>query len=630
MSPRRRTRNKKEKGAAVKRLQPRLFRRRLITGLVPVFIAIISLGILSFFITMNFLKSDIELRNATLLKQDIQRIETMNDDIETININFGINSDITVNLKRIMNSSELTLEDIRQVNTLESLLSAPAYSKQDIQSIYVYFNNSLRRFISTTDNLTTLDGQTGSEPTDRSWYDSYLKNRNTSQIWYETRRVQIYSFDTPTALLTIYKNIYQSGFSSSTGVIVLNIRLDYITRLLQSMCTSPGQRILLLNQKGNLICESDGANFKAASYQHLPAAQRSVIRVINSQPCVVSQASSTKYGMKMVSAIPVRQFYKVPIRLLELTALLLLLTMAMGIFFSYRSARYDYRRIHSIIQIIDNAGSGEPTDPLEPNENDEYSYIINNIVKTFVEKDFLKVQLSEKMYKEKALELMALQSQINPHFMFNTLETIYLKTLGLTGGHNEVSTMLENLSTILQYSLGRSNENISIQDEIQNAQSYVAIQKIRYRNMFELKWDIAGDMSRYAIIKLVLQPLIENAISYTAKEKAVQIKVKIRVRGDVIQLAVIDNGIGISPEKLMQITHRLSSGADDIGSGRHIGLYNTHKRLRLAYGDRYGLHIRSKFGFGTAVYLRIPKIHIPDPPNPLKHLPGGAAANSPG
>lgn len=592
-------------------LQPRLFRRRLITNLVPLFIAIIVLGILSCIITMNFVKSDIDSRNIALLNQDMQRIEALNDDIETVNINFGINPDITVNLKRIMNARDLTSEDMQQIDALESLLNAPTCSKPDIQSIYVYFNNRLRRFISTSDNITTLDKTSGSGITDTSWYDSYIKNRGVSQIWYEVRQVRLYSFEKPTALLTIYKNIYQSGFSSSTGVIVLNIQIKYITGLLQNMCSSPGQRILLLDQNGQLICESEKGNFKGANYRNLPKSGKSSLRSINAQWCTVSQSTSEKYGMKIVSVIPVRQLYKVPIRLLELTALLLALTTVMGIILSYRSARYDYHQIRHIIRIIDNAGTGKATRPLEPKGNDEYTYIINNIVKTFVEKDFLKIQLSEKMYKEKTLELMALQSQINPHFMFNTLETIYFKALGLTGGHNEVSSMLENLSTILRYSLGRGSKRISIRDEVENAKSYVAIQKIRYRDMFRLGWDIRGDIGRYSIIKLVLQPLIENAISYTAKEKAVSIKVKIRIRTAVIQLAVIDNGSGISREKLTQITHNLTLDMDNV---THIGLYNTNRRLKIAYGDRYGLRLRSKFGFGTAVYMTIPKIAIPPAP----------------
>ena len=596
----------------MKKLQPRLFRRRLITNLVPLFIAITVLGTFSFIITMNFVKSDIDKRNITMLSQNMQRIEALNDDIETVNINFGINPDITLNLKRIMNSPDLTMEDMQQINMLESLLSAPAYSKPDIQSIYVYFNNNLRRFISTSDNLTTLDAVSNTGIIDTSWYDSYIKNRATSQSWYEVRKVQFYSFEKPTALLTLYKNIYQSGFSNSTGVIVLNIRISYITGLLQDMCSNTGQRVLLLGQSGQLICESQQGNFKAANYRDLPKSGKSALRNINSQWCIVSQSTSAKYGMKLVSVIPVRELYKVPILLLELTVLLLILTMAMGIIVSYKSARYNYNQIRNIIRIIDNAGTGKATQSLEPKGNDEYTYIINNIVKTFVEKDYLKVQLSEKMYKEKALELMALQSQINPHFMFNTLETIYLKTLGLTGGHNEVNTMLENLSTILQYSLSRGSETISIQDEIENAKSYVAIQKIRYRDMFRLIWDIRGDMSQYAIIKLVLQPLIENSISYTAKEKAVSIKVKIRILSDRIQLAVIDNGIGISSEKLMQITHNLTLSMNETP---HIGLYNTNKRLKIAYGDRYGIRLRSKFGYGTAVYMTIPKIDIPNTPN---------------
>lgn len=133
----------------------------------------------------------------------------------------------------------------------------------------------------------------------------------------------------------------------------------------------------------------------------------------------------------------------------------------------------------------------------------------------------------------------------------------------------------------------------------------MAIQKIRYRSSFRLRWDIRGDMDRFTIVKLVLQPLIENAISYSAGQKTVDIKVRIRVRADTVKIAVIDNGIGISAEKLMQLKNSLTQEAETTA---HVGLYNTHKRIRLAYGEGYGLKLRSKFGFGTSVSITIPQI----------------------
>lgn len=597
----------RERGVAVKRLKPRLFVRRLITSLAPLIVTIVLLGTLACVITMNFVKSEIDSRNATLLDRDMQQVQSLFDDIESVNINFGISPEITLNLKRIMNTPEPTLADMQQIDILKNLLSAPAYSKPDIQSIYVYFNNSLGRFLSTdTDNtLTTLRQAAGSDAADSGWYESYLKNRAAGTNWYEVRSVRLHSFGSPAVLLSVYKNIYQSGFSTSTGVIVLNIRMDYITKLLSSMRSYSGQRILLLSADRQTIADSGSGRLEASELRRLPRQGESVLEKLGGQWCIVSDSFDSKYRMTVVSAIPVGKLYEVPIRLLELTAVLLLLTLAFGVVFSYRTARDDYHQIRTIISIIDNAGTGRLLPPLKPRRSDEYTYIIKNIVKTFVEKDYLKVQLSEKMYREKAMELLALQSQINPHFLFNTLETIYLKVLGLTGGHNEVNTMLEHLSNILQYSLSRDKKPVTLQDEIENAKSYVAIQKIRYRSSFRLRWDIRGDMDRFTIVKLVLQPLIENAISYSAGQKTVDIKVRVRVRAETVKIAVIDNGIGISAEKLMQLKSSLAQEADTTA---HVGLYNTHKRIRLAYGEGYGLKLRSKFGFGTSVSITIPQI----------------------
>jgi two-component system sensor histidine kinase YesM len=589
------------KGGNMKNLQPRLFKRRLATNLVPLLISIAVLGTFAIIVTMNFVKSNIDNSNRKLLNQAIERIAALNEDIDTVNINFAINPDVTIDLKQIMNSQSFDLQEVDQVKLLESFLSAPAYSKPDIQSIYVYFNNSLRRFISTNDGLTTLD-----KVIDTGWYDSYLKNNGSSQVWYEVRHVKMYNFESKqTTLLTVYKNIYQSGLSKATGVIVLNIQMDYIVNLLKNMCSYTGQRFLLLDNNGQLICESGAVSFHANDFQGLPRDSGNVIRQINSQLCSVSETTSEKYNMRIVSVIPVKELYEVPIRLLETTFLLLVLTLVVGVVMAYRLAKNNFNHIQTINSIIDSAESGTPVQPLSIQTNDEYSYIINNIIKTFIEQDYLKMQLSERMYKEKAMELLALQSQINPHFMFNTLETIYLKALALTGTHNEVNTMIENLSTILKYSQSKSDETITIQDEVENAKSYVDLQKIRYRDKFHVIWDFKDDLRQYTIIKFVLQPLIENAISYSAKDKPILIKVKIRVNPETVTVKVTDNGIGISNEKLMQLKTIM---LQDINNSQHIGLYNTNKRIKLCYGDAYGLEIKSKFGFGTSVHITIPKI----------------------
>jgi len=306
-----------------------------------------------------------------------------------------------------------------------------------------------------------------------------------------------------------------------------------------------------------------------------------------------------------VSVIPKRFLYKVPTQLLLLTGFLVLISFLLGLGITYYNTKRNYERLNNIISAFESAERGEPLPELPSHIKDEYGYILQNVVKTFIEQSYLKVQLSEKKYQLKAAEMMALQAQINPHFLFNTLKTIFWKSIALTGGQNEVSKMIEYLSEILNYSLSSSDELVTLSDEIKNTQCYIEIQKIRYRDKFGVIWQYDENITDYKVIKLLFQPFIENSIYHGIKEKESPsyIKIKIKENNGIIKISIIDNGIGIDPAKLKDIREKLKEKGDYT---EHIGLFNTNRRLKLMYGEEYGIKLRSKSGLGTVVYIDIP------------------------
>lgn len=382
--------------------------------------------------------------------------------------------------------------------------------------------------------------------------------------------------------------------SKSDGVMVLNIQLDYIENLLNTLITVPGQKILILDENNNIICGN-------GSYRTGDKIDISQFKNSN----VVSELKSDQYNIKYLSVIPKTYLYSVPKMLFKLTLILLTLSFFIGLVTAYYITKRNYNSIRHIINIIEDAKVNNILTPLPSPYTDEYSYITYNILKVFLEENYLKVQLSEKKYRMQAMQLLALQSQINPHFLFNTLETINLRTLALTGKPNEVNEIIQNLSQILKYSLSNPSETISLKNEIENTMSYIYIQKMRYKDKFKVIWQNDSDLLHYNVMKLLFQPLIENSIYHGIKEKEGKstIKIKIGRLSNEMKITVIDNGIGISREKLSQIRNQLE---DDFEYSQHIGLMNTNERLKLIYGSQYNIVIRSKLGMGTAIYITIP------------------------
>lgn len=191
--------------------------------------------------------------------------------------------------------------------------------------------------------------------------------------------------------------------------------------------------------------------------------------------------------------------------------------------------------------------------------------------------------------------------------MYNTLETIYWKSFEFTKKPNKVTDMIEDLSDILKYSLHAEMKQVTIEEEIENTKSYIKLQKkVRYCDKFQVIWEYEQDILKHKIIRLVLQPIIENAIYHGIKEKKAgtsEIRIKICIEGHYIKTYISDNGLGIEEKKLLEIREKLKL---ENPPQEHIGMLNTNKRLSLMYGSESKLYIESQYNEGTTVSFSIP------------------------
>jgi two-component system sensor histidine kinase YesM len=221
-------------------------------------------------------------------------------------------------------------------------------------------------------------------------------------------------------------------------------------------------------------------------------------------------------------------------------------------------------------------------------------------------KDLLDSKIKEQEDLKKA-ELRALQAQINPHFLYNTLDTIIW--MAESKKTDEVIKIVSALSDFFRISLSKGMDWITIGEEVERVRSYLTIQKMRYRNILDFKIEVDENVSENTILKLILQPLVENALYHGIKNKRQggTISVRAQRKGrDEILLEVEDNGIGFMPEKLAQLQAELKDNSGDIKFESGFGLGNVNKRIRLYYGEPYGLSVQSEYMTGTCVTLVIP------------------------
>ncbi|BFT70126.1 sensor histidine kinase [Paenibacillus sp. P36] len=580
-------------------MKARFFIKHLTMFLIPMFISLIILGALSLLITKNYIKEDINKSSVNLLKQTKANIELILSETDPMSLVYGNDTKVIEALNSILKNSSLTHEELISYDILKGFLNAPANARPYIDSFYLYFPNEHGRFIS-KQGLTELYSYY-----DKDWYKHYMEKDSSVRLWIESRMVKPFNFETkPTRIVTLYQRI-----AATDGVIVLNILPGYIESILKSLSTLAEQCILVVNENNQIIFSDKQPDYlQHLQLEQLKQSEQAFYTVHDGQDTyIVTRLGSSRYGWTYMSIVPQRALYEVPFMIIQMTVVLLLFSLVVGFVLAFYFTKNRYKQLTNIIHILDSAENGSTLPQLPDRVKDEYGYIIQNIIKTFIEQNFLKVQLSERRYKLQVAQLTALQSQINPHFLFNTLETLNWETIALTGRPNQVTRIIDNLSEILRYSLTNPEEPVSLKKEIKNLQSYIEIQKYRYEDKFDMIWEYDPVLIGGKVMKLLLQPFVENSIYHGIKEKddSSLIKIRIELEGEDVLIGIIDNGLGMSRKQLNKIRNGLLQEHEYSES---IGMINTNKRIKLAYGDDYGIVIRSKSGWGTAVYMRLPML----------------------
>lgn len=221
-------------------------------------------------------------------------------------------------------------------------------------------------------------------------------------------------------------------------------------------------------------------------------------------------------------------------------------------------------------------------------------------------RELLDAKVKEQENLKKA-ELRALQAQINPHFLYNTLDTIIWMTESKKT--DQVIEIVRALSSFFRISLSKGRDWITIGEEIERTRNYLTIQKMRYRDILDYRVEMADRVADNTVLKLILQPLVENALYHGIKNKRQGGTIVVRAqpwRDSEVLLQVEDNGIGFTPEKLGQLQAELADHSGEIRLESGYGIGNVNRRIRLYYGEPYGVSIKSEYQAGTCISIVIP------------------------
>jgi two-component system sensor histidine kinase YesM len=425
-------------------------------------------------------------------------------------------------------------------------------------------------------------------------------------------------------VFSISRMLYSNSYNKKNVVMRIEVPLEKIDNLIKE--EGKNKNIILLDDRNRVFTLSASGSLSAfydvgEAFNSVDSIKENGEVVFNNEIFIVTEKSladkGALKGWKIVSVISPDTIMNDINRAIMYSLVICLITVVITVvlisLFSYKLTSR-LRILADSMKKIKEEDSLEVLLSYDGNDeigqlSDSFKEMINRLNNLISEVYLAEIKVKDLELEKKEAEIHALQSQINPHFLFNTMESISMNSLNK--GDLETAEIVRSFSKLLRRSIEWENDTTTLKHELDLVWDYLKIHKFRHKDKFRYEISIDQRFNNVCIPKFILQPVVENAIYHGLELKVDQGLLRIYARADENDLEIIveDNGLGIKQEVLKNIQSTLETGegtADTSGQRKGIGLSNIHQRLRLYYGGKYGIGIDSAENAGTKVVIRIP------------------------
>jgi two-component system, sensor histidine kinase YesM len=603
------------------RYRRRLYRGYLWIALIP-FSFFVILGAVAIFLSQNIVIGELASLKERNLRQVADNLELWFSEADSIALGLSTDPELSRGAEYLLKTGIPSHADLKLSKSLQSLLASAVNSRLYLHSITVATDSPLGLILTSTEGLVKQ-----ADYPDSDWLKGTETHVEEITPWTVVRAYHpLRNFPLQIPILAFYRNILGTGSLERKGVLAVNVDIKKLDALLEKAAEAADGRYILV----------DTSSGKAVAGMKLGDAENPAVTALlgglnvqnvqdgsegrgnpttslrplklNGTDYLVTSLTSERFPFSYFLLSPAEDFRRIPRRVTGISAAFALLSLAVGISLALALARRNFKLLDGILDIVEAAGQGRPLPAFHESRNEALDYVILAVLKTFVEHDYYKIRLSERELRQRTLELTALQAQMNPHFLFNTLTTIAFKTMQLTGGRNDVSEMVKQLSDMLAYGMADPDAPATLGAEFAHARCYAGLQSRRFGERFRCEWSEDTDLADLPCIKLILQPLVENAFEHGFgngnKHGLIRISSRRDDRPGFIRIEVEDDGAGMTADRLAQIRTMIEAGEE---SSEHIGLVNTVRRLVLAYGTQASCVVDSRAGIGTKIRLCFPE-----------------------
>lgn len=536
----------------------------------------------------------------SFLSYKLYRINDVSNIISNDSNSTTIESNLITILGKPINSYPIN-DQIKDMYFLRKYLSS--YENDvDISNVKLYVNDD---FIYSTEgyNMFSL-----SQAGDSKWC-SIFKQNNKRNLWCPSSYLDDKAATDSKELSIISAIKNPNNFLEDIGFLRVDFKRTIVDDIIKKTNTVDGSFTYIQNSKGVIVSSTDDSLIAKYSIDNALASDLSLnvnkfqsLNIKNNK-CLVKSSLINNTDWYMITIIP---YDSILVKIKSIRNALILLMSILGTIaftLAYYFSNSLNRRITKLNKAMRSVHHGSLNTFIKDSSSDEIGELIDNY-NFMITKMVILIDEQYKSGKEvKSAELKALQAQINPHFLYNTLDMI--NWMSFKNMNKEISSAVKSLAGFYKLSLNKGKSKVSIKDELTHASLYIDIQNMRYSDRIKLTIDLPEELYCYSILKITLQPIVENSISHGILGRGNvngEILITGKLENNDITLFIQDDGIGIPEDKINRIlTDDLSS---QTGSG--YGLKNIDQRLKLSYGEDYGLSFKSHYGDGTTVEVKIP------------------------
>ena len=580
-----------------------LIQKFLLTYCILILVPLTALFGYSYAKMSNIIESNLLNSTEKAFEQSVDFITYKLYRIFDISNTLAIDENI-VTILRNDPDNYLLSDQISHLSYLRLFLSSYE-DESEVSNVSLYVNDN---FIYKNDNknifsMNILDGTKAINS---------INSTNARFIWGPSSYFTTYN-PLPSDTLSLFKTIKSPyNFAENIGYLKLTFKKSLNSDIINKINSVPNTVSYIINSEGIIICSSEEKNQNIEYITDINQIQdfaninnKFSTTKVNNSKIYVKSSLIDKTDWYLVTLLPESSIIAAINSQRIYLFIIVVICGGTSIALAFYFIKYINKRLNKVVKGMRCVQSGDFSHYIDHNDNDELGELIDSY-NYMIGKMSILIDEQYKLGKSvKNAELKALQSQINPHFLYNTLDMI--NWMSYKKMNSEISHAVKNLAKFYKLSLNKGKDLVPIKDELQHATLFVNIQNMRYNNRISLKFNVDESINDYLIPKITLQPIIENSINYGILGKGegtgtISI-LGYSINSDVI-LTISDDGIGMTEDKLKElIDNKLTSSK---GSG--YGLKNINKRIKLLYGDNYGLSFKSVYNYGTTVIIKIPPI----------------------